>query len=196
MTFDPYLDLDHGVLRNKLGITDPAELARAEAELVALRQYELHTSRLEGRYDLVHLQALHLWLFQDVYDWAGRIRTVTIGKNGQMFCMPQNIHAFAGTIFGWLTDTGHLRGRTRPQFLAGATTLLAHICELHPFREGNGRTQRVFLTQLARDAGYRIRWIDMDPAQNVAASRASLDGDNDPLRAMLDTLVDRIEPAP
>lgn len=68
--WDPYLDLDTGVLRNRLGIAEPAELARAEAELTALRLIELRQQPLPGRYDLAHLQAFHQFIFGDVYDWG------------------------------------------------------------------------------------------------------------------------------
>lgn len=188
MSFDPYLDLAHGVLRNRLGLTDAARLAAAEAELTALRLYELERAALPGAYDLAHLQAFHHALFQDVYAWAGELRTVAIGK-GRAFCPPQNLRTFSGTVFTWLADAGHLRDLSRAQFLAGLTTLLAHVNELHPFREGNGRAQRAFLAQLAREAGHPIRWAEMAPEANVAASRAAMDGDNAPLRALLEQLV-------
>jgi cell filamentation protein len=66
---------------------------------------------------------------------------------------------------------------------------------LHPFREGNGRTQRAFCSQLARHGGHQIRWALMDPRENVAASRASLRGDNTALHELLGRLVDRPDPS-
>ena len=95
---DPYLDLATGVLRNRLGITDPGELAQAEAELTALRLIELRQAPLPGRYDLDHLQDFHHHIFSDLYDWAGQLRTVSIGK-GQLFCLPQHLETFAADIF-------------------------------------------------------------------------------------------------
>jgi cell filamentation protein len=74
--------------------------------------------------------------------------------------------------------------------------LLGDINALHPFREGNGRTQRAFLAQLARDAGHPIRWAAMDPEINIVASHAAHRGDNEPLRTMLDQLVDPASPPP
>ena len=62
---------------------------------------------------------------------------------------------------------------------------------MHPFRDGNGRTQRAFLGQLAVDAGHPIHWAAMDPAENNAASKAAHEGDNDALRTLLDLLVHR-----
>lgn len=193
MTFDPYLDLDAGVLRNKLGITDRARLAEAEADLTTLRLADLRRTPLPGRYDLDHLRAIHHSMFQDVYDWAGALRTVSIGK-GMLFCLPQHLEGFAGDIFGRLARKDHLRGLARPEFVADLTNLLADVNALHPFREGNGRTQRAFLAQMALDAGYRIRWADMVPTTNNEASYESLAGNNAPLAAMLEDLVDEIQP--
>lgn len=189
MSWDPYLDLRSGVLRNRLGITDAAELARAEAELTSYRLIELHARPLPGDYDLPHLQAFHRYIFGDVYDWAGELRTVTLGKGGALFCHPRDIVATADELFTRLARDNHLRGRDRTAFVDGLTALLAEVNALHPFREGNGRTQRAFLAQLARDAGYRIRWADLDPETNRIASAAARAGDTAPLREMLDRLV-------
>lgn len=190
--WDPYLDLTHGVLRNRLGITDRAELAAAEADLAALAIAELELTPLPGNYDLEHLRAFHRFIFRDIYDWAGELRTVSIGK-GQLFCPPERIRSEAAEIFGWLADDDYLRGLNRAAFLDGLTELLADINDLHPFREGNGRTQRAFCGQLARDAGYRIRWAGLDRAENVTAAKFAHEGDNAPLRALLDRLVAPLE---
>lgn len=188
MTWDPYLDLGSGVLRNRLGITDPAELRHVEAALTASRLYDLNRVPLPGAYDLAHLRAFHRRIFGDVYDWAGELRTVPLGR-GTPFCRPEHIVGDAGELFAWLARTGHLTGLARTAFLDGVTDLLADLNALHPFREGNGRTQRAFVAQLARDAGHPLRWAGMDATENVAASRAAHAGDIGPLRALLDKLI-------
>lgn len=189
MSGDPYIDPETGVLRNRLGIIDAAELAQAEAELTSYRLIELRRTDLPGRYDLAHLQGFHRYIFGDLYDWAGELRSVSIGK-GDLFCLPQHLGSFAEDVFGKLARAGHLRGLERAAFVDGLTMLLADVNALHPFREGNGRTQRAFLAQLARDAGHPIHWAGMDPTVNVAASQAAHRGNNAPLRAMLNELVD------
>jgi cell filamentation protein len=190
VSWDPYLDLDSGVLRNRLKITDRAELARAEAELTGLRLFELQAVDLPGSFDLTHLQAYHRHIFGDVYDWAGELRTVAIGK-GAPFCLPQHLPGQAERLFAQLARDDHLRGLDRDTFVDALAWLLAEINALHPFREGNGRTQRAFLGRLARAAGHPVRWVAMDPDENVDASRAAhLHGDRGPLRRMLDRLVD------
>jgi len=96
---DPYLDPVSVVLRNLLGITDAAELGRAEAALSESRLIDLERRRLPGRYDLAHLQAFHRCILGDVYDWAGQLRTVSIAK-GSVFCLPQHLESYAADVFG------------------------------------------------------------------------------------------------
>ncbi len=189
MTGDPYLDPSTGVFRNRLGLTDRAALAAAEVELSSVRIDQLKHRRLPGRYDLDHLRAFHWTIFQDVYPWAGQLRTVLIVKAGAMFCLPHLIEPTAEDVFDRLAAADHLRGRDRAGFVDGLAPLLAEVNALHPFREGNGRTQRAFLTQLARDAGFRLRWEGVDRDANVDAARAAADGDLAPLRALLDPVV-------
>src|SRR5690348_12370516 len=93
-----------------------------------------------GHYDLDHLRAFHWTIFQDVYPWAGQLRTVLIVKAGASFCLPHQIVETAAEVFGRLAAADHLRGRDRDGFLDGLVPLLAEINALHPFREGNGRT--------------------------------------------------------
>ncbi len=188
---DPYTDPATGVLRNRLGITDAAELYRAEAFWTTsqlARLYQRGGARVDGNYDLAHLQAVHRYLFEEIYDWAGQIRTVAIAK-ADLFCLPQHIEPSAADVFGKLARAGHLRGLDRTTFLDGMTEAFADVNALHPFREGNGRVQRAFFSQLARDAGHPLDWRGLDAHQNLIASQASLRGDLAPLRALLDNHV-------
>lgn len=91
MTWDPDLDLEHGVLRNRLKITDPEALAAAESNLTALRIAKMALDPIPGSYDVPHLQHVHWFIAGDVYPFAGRLRTVRLGKGGQAFCQPEDI---------------------------------------------------------------------------------------------------------
>jgi cell filamentation protein len=193
VSWDPYLDLDSGVLRNRLGIIDPPDLAQAEAVLTASRIYDLERSDLPGSFDLAHLRAFHRHIFGDLYDWAGELRTVSIGR-GSLFCLPEHLGGDGEELFAWLARTGFLRDLDRDAFVHGLTALLSDLNALHPFRDGNGRTQRAFVAQLARSAGHPVRWSAMDPAENIAACRAAHEGDDARLHAMLDKLVGRQAP--
>jgi cell filamentation protein len=192
---DPYLDPASGVLRNLLGITDADELSQAEAALTASRLVDLERRRLPGSYDLAHLQAFHRYIFGDVYGWAGQLRTVSIAKGGEVFCLPQHLESYAADVFGRLAAADRLRGLSRDRFLRALAELVGDVNALHPFREGNGRTQRAFFSQLAHDAGHHIDWVRMNPEENEAASIAAHRGDLGPLRDMLDHLTDLPHPA-
>lgn len=191
---DPYGDPETGLLRTLFGITDLAVLEQADADFSAVRLAQLHRRELPGDYDLAHLRGFHRAIFGDLYRWAGELRTVWIAKVDP-FCMPQHIESSANAIFTRLAARDHLRGLDRAEFIGKLTGLLGDLNALHPFRDGNGRTQRAFCAQLARHAGHQLRWAPMDPAENIAESRASLRGDNTPLHAMLARLVDRPNPS-
>jgi cell filamentation protein, protein adenylyltransferase len=185
---DPYLDPESGVLRNHLGLTDRGLLSEFEDDISTAAMSVLRSGPLPGRYDLVHLQAFHRRIFGRVYPWAGEIRTVAIAKT-DMFCLPQHIEPYATEVFGRLAAEGHLRRLDRKPFVERLTHYFAEVNAIHPFREGNGRTQRAFFGQLSSEAGWPIRWLGLDPEANIEASIASLRGDNAPLRTLLDGLV-------
>ena len=187
MPEDPYSDPVTGVLHNKLGLGTAAGLEAAEREITHAALILLDESPVSPSYDLPHLQEIHKRIFGDIYEWAGQIRTVAIAK-GAMFCLPQYIDSSAAVIFGELHDEDCLRGLRRDAFVGRLAHYLGEVNALHPFREGNGRTQRAFIGQLARDAGFTLAWQHLDPARNVEASAAIMRGDPEPMREMLDAL--------
>ena len=83
--------------------------------------------------------------------------------NGSVFCLPQHLESYAADVFGRLAAADRLRGLARDPFITALAGFLADVNALHPFREGNGRTQRAFFSQLAHDAGHHIAWVRMDP---------------------------------
>jgi cell filamentation protein len=123
-----------------------------------------------------------------MYEWAGQIRTVAIAK-GAMFCLPQYIDSAAAIIFRELHDEDCLRGLLRAAFAGRLACYLGEVNALHPFRDGNGRTQRAFFGQLACSTGFTLAWQHLDAARNVEASAAIMRGDPEPMRKMLDALV-------
>jgi len=181
---DPYVYPGTDVLRNKLGIRNAAQLTVVETDLHDLRAAQLAERPIPGRYDLGHLQRFHRHLFGDVYEWAGQIRTVAIAKS-DMFALPQFIESYANESLRPLADEQHLQGLDRDEFASKVAGYFADVNAAHPFREGNGRSQRAFFGQLARDAGYEIAWEHVDPERNIEASIAAIRGDERPLRKLL-----------
>jgi cell filamentation protein len=187
MPEDPYSDPVTGVMYNKLGLGTAAGLEAAEREITHAALILVDESPVSPSYDLPHLQEIHKRIFGDIYEWAGQIRTVAITK-GAIFCLPQYIDSSAAVIFGELHDEDCLCGLRRDAFVGRLAHYLGEVNALHPFREGNGRAQRAFFGQLARDAGFTLAWQHLDPARNVKASAAIMRGDPEPMREMLDAL--------
>jgi cell filamentation protein len=187
MPGDPYADPVTGVLRNKLGLSRAAELEAAEREITHAALIFLREMPVHPRYDLAHLCEVHRRIFGDIYDRAGQVRTVAIAK-GSMFCLPRYIEPSAAEIFRQLRNEHFLRGLDRDTFIDRLTYYLGEVNAVHPFREGNGRTQRAFFEQLADDAGFTLAWQCLDAARNIAASVAIMREDAAPMRKMLDEL--------
>jgi cell filamentation protein len=182
---DPYMDQEFGVLRNVLGITDPDELDRVEAALVALRTNELSFTPMDGNFDLAHLRAIHRHLFKDVYPWAGELRTVDITKGDTRFASCEQIESYAPQITEALARERFLHDLTIREFSERAGHYLGELNVLHPFRDGNGRSIREFIGQLARAAGYRIDWEGMLRSEMTDAAIAAYHGDSSPLATLI-----------
>ncbi|WP_309617108.1 Fic family protein [Salinibacterium sp.] len=190
---DPYLDPDTGLLRNLVGARTNPELDAAEGALVVARALQLRDYPVRSTGDLDEFRAIHRHLFQDVYAWAGEIRTVDLRKNvdgAEHFLSVSAIDR--GSLFAAdeLRQDGMLRGMSRDQFIDRLSHHYDQWNYVHPFREGNGRTQRELWNRVARDAGWQLDWRSVEGATNDAACRAAAEGqDFGPLLAMFDQVV-------
>jgi cell filamentation protein len=110
----------------------------------------------QGNFDYAHLMALHHHLFQDVYDWAGKERNVPISKGQTRFANPRFIESYAAGLLQRLVKENHLKGLSPEEFVERASHYVLELNLVHPFREGNGRAIRYFLTLLAQNAGYDV----------------------------------------
>ena len=180
------------VLINKLDIRDFDELHKAEKDYSSVRQAQLVQAPLRGNYDFEHLKAIHQYLFQDIYYWAGKTRTVAIAK-GNLFCLPQYIESYGNSIFIKLKKDNCYKGYSKEQFIEAITNLLADINALHPFREGNGRTQREFIRYIGLLNGYSFDWSKVSEEENIVASYESVNGDNTKLKDLLTKIIINID---
>jgi len=144
---------DYSVLINKLDLRHADLLERAERRLVVRRILEGIPS---GDFDLAHLKAIHRQMFQDVFDWAGEIRTTEISKGGSQFQFRQYIETGMVDIYRRIKAHDNLKNLTADQFADLAGEIIGDINYVHPFREGNGRTQMQYLKQIAEQAGHSI----------------------------------------
>lgn len=165
---------DYTVLKNKLGIRDAAELDEIERALVAQR---LREKVPEGDFDLEHLRAIHRHLFQDVYEWAGEIRRVEISKESQQFQFRKYIETGMADVHRRIVESGYLQGLSPQEFSKKAAEILGDVNYVHPFREGNGRTQMQYLKQLAKQAGHPLDFTRLTQGEWIQASREAHKGD-------------------
>lgn len=171
---DPYCHAGSRVLLNKRGITSAIELEEFETAMVALRgRQPLPT----GKADPAHYQAIHRHLFQDVYDWAGEYRSIRIAKGQSMFCFPDHIVGQMDALFPRLHGAFFLPGGERSDFVNAAADFLAELNAIHPFREGNGRTQLTFLFLLGLRADHPLDMTRIRPDAMLAAMVASFEGE-------------------
>lgn len=183
---DPYCYPGTTVLINKVGLRDQNELDAFESEISLQRSAE---ALPKGTLNYAHFRAIHRHLFQDVYKWAGQVRTVRIAKGGSMFCYPESIDREMNKLFGALAGAKHFKDLEAQVFADKAAHHLAELNAIHPFREGNGRTQLTFLTLLAEKAGHPLALDRMDPDGIMQAVIASFGGEEKPLaRSILDLI--------
>ena len=149
MSDDPYVYPGTSVLKNKFNIRDQEELARAERLAVQAR---MEQGVPRGDFDLAHLRAIHRHLFQDVYDWAGEVRTVEISKGNSHFQPHGYVDQGMADVHRRIVEAGYLEGTEKAEFADKAGEIIGDINYAHPFREGNGRTQLHCLKQLAERA--------------------------------------------
>jgi cell filamentation protein, protein adenylyltransferase len=182
---DPYVYPETNVLRNLRDIRDAGHLSKFEAIATTRRIVELEHEPIKGRFDAQHLKAIHRHIFQDVYEWAGDFRTVSISKSGDPFAFPQHIGSSLDKTCEELKREGHLAGDDLARFASRCAYYLGEINAIHPFREGNGRTQREFIRELALKNGLTIDWTQVSQAEMIEASRHSLRVDNAALEQIL-----------
>ncbi len=177
------------VLKNKPGIRDPEKLKNFEFEQAAIRTAELQEKPIKGQYDLAHLKAIHKHVFQDVYTWAGEVRNVDISKGNSFFARKEYIEPEFKRLSTSLSKENHLQGLNKADFVDRLSHYYAELNAMHPFREGNGRSTREFISQLSRQAGYEIDQTRINKDQWNDAARRSFSGDLDPIKKVFDGAV-------
>jgi cell filamentation protein len=189
---DPYVYPGTDTLINKENIRDREALETFERLMTANRMETLPAG--------IPLTAngyrqIHRSIFQDVYHWAGRHRTVNIAKGSAMFCLAPHIAAQMQQRFAAIQAENNLKGLIGEEFARRAAEHICEINAIHPFRDGNGRTQRTFLERLAREAGHMIALERIDPQTwNVASISSFQEATYDAMRQLI--LAALIEPTP
>lgn len=171
---DPYCYIGTPVLKNKLNIKNFDDLEKAEREISAYAMQDIKYQN--PPYNLKYLQDLHKQLFYELYEWAGELRSVNIFKEDTTFCYYDNLETYSNDLFKGLEKEQWLEGLNKHNF---CIKLAEHYCEfnmLHPFREGNGRVQRLFFEHLALYNRYELDWSDINKDDWI---QANIDGITD-----------------
>ena len=187
---DPDCYLNSSVLVNKLHIRDAQELEAVEAELTQLRSESFEPDF--AAFDLGALAAIHRHLFQDIYPWAGQLRTVDISKGNTRFCSAQYIQKEADRLLARLQSEQWLEGLALPEFVAKIADYYCELNVIHPFREGNGRTQRLFFEAIAINAGYEVDWSQVNRDEWLDANIRGYFADLAPLQAIFTRVISRL----
>jgi len=170
------------ILKNIPSIRNQAILDAFEAAMTAQRSDE---PLPHGTLDAAHYCGIHRHIFQDVYEWAGTYRTVRISKDGSAFCYPEYIEQEMQKLFDSLKHENYLGDLSSDGFASKAAHFLSTLNAIHPFREGNGRTQTSFLLLLTDNAGHSLDLAKLAPGRFMKAMVASFEKDETQLESEL-----------
>jgi len=163
-------------LVNYFGIKERGRLREIEMKISNIRTAELLAEPAPKTFDFAYLKHIHRHLFGDIYPTGGQVRTFVAAKRTE-FCSPEFIESSAEDIFSRLRKGQYLKGMDREEFINDLAFFMGEVEALHPFRDGNGRTTRLFFYQLAMQAGYDIDWAMVDPDRLLEADISAIDGD-------------------
>ena len=181
---DYYCLPNSSVLKNKLGIEDEQELEKAEREVTGLKAVQFSQNPFSGELDFSYVKRLHKWLFEDIYEWAGEIRRIDISK-GNIFCQHDLIEVNAEALMNELKNEDYLASKTKEEMIERLAYYLGDLNSIHPFREGNGRVQRLFIIELASRAGYELDFSKVTPKEMIKASDKAFNHNYSALEAII-----------
>jgi cell filamentation protein len=152
----------NGVLKNLANIQEEQALLLYESLKVSKRIEELFVKPIKIT-NSESILKIHRYLFQDVYEWAGKIRTVNISKDGKPFFEGERFQTGFQYINSLILEFSKIPNNERSNIAEKLAEILDNINFLHPFREGNGRTQREFIRTLALQKGFSL---NLNPPNN------------------------------
>ncbi len=176
------------VLINNFNEHDPLALSQYERMYTGARIIDLLKKPIQGNFDLPHLKAIHKYIFQDIYPWAGETRRVNISKE-ILFCDAQFIDSTITKVFDELRKENYLRDCNEKNIAERAAYYLGEINAVHPFREGNGRAQREFIRELLIPLGFKVDYSLCEPKMMLYASINAFAGDYDLMTELFDKCI-------
>lgn len=170
---------DSNVLINKLNIKDNKKLEKAEKMIVLAKLYDLRQNKLVGKFDKDHFINIHKYLFEDLYPFAGKFRTENIAKDSFSFAEWEFIDSELDRLLLKLKEENFLNDLNKEDMAKKLAYYMSELNVLHPFREGNGRTIREFIRELAYKNGYILDY--------------SKTGSEEMLEAMMKSVIDETD---
>ena len=166
-------------LINKFDIHDESKLAILESDITLAKSIILEHMPIELPMDFNFYKNIHRVLFEDIYDWAGELRTVDISKKGTNFCSVNQLEELCENCFKRLISNNYFKDLNKKEFINEIVDFYITLNMLHPFREGNGRTQRIFITKLIKYNDYDFDFANMDNDELMSATIKAANGIND-----------------
>ena len=164
-----YCYKDSNVLVNKFEIRDNKKLEEIERKIVLAKLYELRQNHQIGNFDMNHFVGIHKFLFEDIYPFAGLFRNENIAKGNFSFAEWEYIEDELMKLLNQLKEENYLQNLDKDMFIKRLSYYMAELNVLHPFREGNGRTIREFIRQLAYKNGYVLNLKNINPKEMLQA---------------------------
>ena len=156
-------------LVNKLGIRDEKRLSEVEAQITFAKAVMLEETPIDDDFGFEHFKKIHEFLLCDLYEWAGQVRTIDISKKRTKFLDAASIESIGTRCFAKVKD-GYFENLSFDEFVKRIAEFYNDVNYIHPFREGNGRTQRIYFAQLIRHYGYDINFADVDTDELMIAT--------------------------
>ena len=174
---------------NLLGAKNLRELHKKEKILTHTKMLLLQETPIEGNLDYQHLKDIHYFLFSEVYTWAGKDRydaniTAQFGKDTTLFTTYEKLPRVARSLFDALHEELYFKEQDRDNFIKSTASFMNGLNILHPFREGNGRVQRIFMQYLAKNAGYTLCFDKITSKEMINASIQGVQGNLDLLEVI------------
>ncbi|MDD6619958.1 MAG: Fic family protein [Eubacteriales bacterium] len=171
-------------LINKFNIKDENILKDLETTVTFSKITEYSLDPLFNTFDVNHYKAIHKYLFDDIYEWAGEYRSVDMSKKGTSFAKAESIDKLMTKCFARLQAKNYFLGLSFDNFVDSIVDFYCVTNMIHPFREGNGRTQRLFLTQLINLNNYCIDFSEIDTDDLMIATIQATNGVTDYLKSI------------
>ncbi len=176
------------VLINKFNIIDQNILGKVDADITRKNIALLNMCPIKGNFDLTHLQNIHLAIFKDLYLFAGEIRDEIISK-GTTFALPQYIKSYSDELFKNLKKEHYIINKNIDETANRLSYYMSEINAIHPFREGNGRSNREFIRTLALKCGFYIDWSRLSKEELLRASISSMRNTDELEKLIRETII-------